>query len=137
MLTELVVADAALPLTRVQTPHRWLCCGRRSPHCYVETDCAICSEGYTAQFGFVCNKCSSSTAGIVLAAFLAVVAALIVAVAVVSYATSGEGNGKGQGLVERVARYIPLQSVKIVIVVWQILTQVHLARHEDAGVAGH
>ena len=58
---------------------------------------------------------------------LAVVLALLglmVAVAVVSYTTTGEGNGRGRGLVARVARYIPLQSVKIVIVVWQILTQV-------------
>ena len=91
------------------------------------TDCAICSEGYTAQPGFVCNECSSSTAGVVLAVVLAVVA-LIVAVAVVSYATTGEGKGKGRGLVARVARYIPLQSVKIVIVAWQILTQVSLTR---------
>lgn len=76
--------------------------------------------------GFVCSKCSSSTAGVVLAVGLAV-AALIAAIAVVSYATSGEGNGKGGGLVERVARYIPLQSVKIVLVAWQILTQVRWA----------
>eukprot|EP00752_Nemacystus_decipiens_P013054 g11547.t1 len=84
--------------------------------------CAICSEGHTAHLGFVCSKCSSSAAGVVLAVVLAIVA-LIVAAAVVSYATTGEGDGRGQGLVERVARYIPLQSVKIVIVAWQILTQ--------------
>lgn len=58
-----------------------------------------------------------------LVVVLAVVA-LALAVAVVSYATTGEGHGKAQGLIERVARYIPLQSVKIVIVAWQILTQV-------------
>ena len=62
-----------------------------------------------------------------LAGVVAVVA-LFVVIAVVSYATTGEGNGKGRGLVERVARYIPLQSVKIVIVAWQILTQVRFAR---------
>eukprot|EP00752_Nemacystus_decipiens_P017698 g15868.t1 len=84
--------------------------------------CAICSEGYTAQFGFVCSKCSSSAAGVALAVVLAVVT-LLVAGAVVSYATTGEGNGTRRGLVERVARYVPLQSVKIVIVAWQILTQ--------------
>eukprot|EP00752_Nemacystus_decipiens_P007555 g6749.t1 len=84
--------------------------------------CAVCSEGYLAQFGFVCGKCSNSAAGVVLAVVLAVVAFFAV-VAVVSYATTGEGNGKGRGLVERVARYVPLQSVKIVIVAWQILTQ--------------
>lgn len=53
-----------------------------------------------------------------------VLAAVFSVVAVVSYVMSGEGGGRGQGLVERVAKYIPLQSVKIVIVSWQILTQV-------------
>lgn len=51
-------------------------------------------------------------------------AAILATVAVVSYVMSGERGGDGRGLVERVARYIPLQSVKIVIVSWQILTQV-------------
>ena len=49
---------------------------------------------------------------------------LLIAVAVMSYLMSGQGRGKGLGIVERVARYIPLQSVKIVIVAWQILSQV-------------
>lgn len=62
-----------------------------------------------------------------LAAVIAV-AALFVAVAVVSYVTSGERGAKGQGMVERVVRYIPLQSLKIVIVAWQILTQVRTIR---------
>lgn len=87
------------------------------------TDCSICVDGYTASLGYVCSKCSDSTAGIVLAAFLAL-AALCVAVAVVSYVMSGEHGSRGKGLAGRVARFIPLQSVKIVIVAWQILTQV-------------
>ena len=56
---------------------------------------------------------------------------LLVAVAVVSYLMSGEtGLGAGQGVVERVTRYVPLQSAKIVIVSWQILTQVSGIVHE-------
>lgn len=91
------------------------------------TDCAVCSKGYTAQIGQKCSKCSDSTGGIVLAAVLAVLA-LLAAAAVVSYVTSGERAVKGQGIVERVGRYIPLQSLKIVIVAWQILTQVGTIR---------
>ena len=89
------------------------------------TDCSVCSDGYSAQLSFVCSKCpENNAAGIVVAVALAI-GALFVAVAVVSYVMSGEaGLGAGQGLVERLARYIPLQSVKIVIVAWQILTQV-------------
>lgn len=83
----------------------------------------MCSSGYTGGLSFTCSKCSSSAGGVVLAAFLAVVA-LVVAVAVVVYVMSGKaGAGRG-GMVDRVGRYIPLQSVKIVIVAWQILTQV-------------
>ena len=95
--------------------------------CLSGTDCAICSKGYTAQIGLKCSKCSGSTGGIVLAAVLAV-AALLVAAVVVSYVTSGERRVKGQGMVERVGRYVPLQSLKIVIVAWQILTQVGTIR---------
>ena len=32
----------------------------------------------------------------------------------------------GEGMIERLGRYIPLQSVKIVVVAWKILTQVSL-----------
>ena len=49
---------------------------------------------------------------------------LLAFVAFLSYMLSGEMEGVDQGIVARVTRFIPLQSVKIVIVVWQILTQV-------------
>ncbi|CBN79950.1 hypothetical protein Esi_0015_0219 [Ectocarpus siliculosus] len=42
--------------------------------------------------------------------------------------TSGERNGSRRGLAERVARYIPLQSIKIVVVAWQIVTQIAQGR---------
>ncbi|CAN0569333.1 unnamed protein product, partial [Ectocarpus sp. 12 AP-2014] len=48
---------------------------------------------------------------------------LCVAIAVASYAVSGKGGDVRSGVVARLGRYIPLQSVKIVIVAWQILTQ--------------
>lgn len=51
--------------------------------------------------------------------------ALFAAVAVVTYVKSRADDGGAEGgFVERVARRLPLQSVKIVIVSWQILTQV-------------
>ena len=48
----------------------------------------------------------------------------LASIAFLSYMLSGEIEGTDQGIVARVTRFIPLQSVKIVIVVWQILTQV-------------
>ena len=49
---------------------------------------------------------------------------LLAFVAFLSYMLSGETRGTDQSIVARVTRFIPLHSVKIVIVVWQILTQV-------------
>ena len=88
-------------------------------------DCSICGEGYTEQLGFHCGKCPENSArGIAVAVVLAVVV-LAVAAAVVSYLMSGEaGVSRERGAIECVTQYIPLQSVKIVIVAWQILTQV-------------
>lgn len=91
--------------------------------CLFGADCAVCSDGHTEKLSFTCTKCSDGASGVAVVVLL-VLAAVIVAVAVVSYVMSGESGGKGRGLVERVARYVPLQSVKIVIVSWQILTQV-------------
>ena len=45
-------------------------------------------------------------------------------IAFFSYMLSGKSEDADKGIVVRVTRFIPLQSVKIVIVVWQILTQV-------------
>ncbi len=74
--------------------------------------------------GFPCRKCPDTTSGVALAAVTAI--ATIVAVGVLtSYLISGEDvHGRGGGKIECLTRYIPLQSVKIVIVTWQILTQV-------------
>ena len=77
----------------------------------------------TAELGSACSRCSDSRGGLVLAAVLGVVALLGLA-AVVSHVTSGEAGRGGKNLVGRLTQYIPLQSLKIVVVAWQILTQV-------------
>ncbi|CAM9233132.1 unnamed protein product [Scytosiphon promiscuus] len=90
--------------------------------------CAVCSDGYTPQLGVTCSKCADEAGGIVLVATVFLVA-LVVAATVVSYVLSGDGGGRMSGVVTRVAHFIPLQSVKIVIVVWQILTQFTSVAH--------
>ncbi len=49
---------------------------------------------------------------------------LVTAAGVISYVMSGETEVGGRGVVARLRRYIPLQSVKIIVVAWQILSQV-------------
>ena len=101
------------------------CCLVQLPgsHTSIETDCAICSDGYTEGLGFTCNKCSNTSAGVAL---MVVVFAVIIVVIVflVLYLISGELELTRRGFVKRLLRYIPLQSIKIIIVAWQILTQV-------------
>lgn len=88
-------------------------------------DCSICSEGYTEQLSFRCGKCPENSAGGIAVAVVLAVVVLLVAAAAVSYLMSGEaGVSRERGVIERLTQYIPLQSVKIVIVAWQILTQV-------------
>ena len=84
----------------------------------------MCSKRYTASLGFTCNKCSDDAAGGIALAVAMAVVFLLAFVAFLSYMLSGETRGTDQSIVARVTRFIPLHSVKIVIVVWQILTQV-------------
>ena len=87
-------------------------------------DCSVCSKRYTASLGFTCNKCSDNAAGGIALAVAMGVVFLLVFVAFLSYMLSGKMEGVDKGIVARITCFIPLQSVKIVIVVWQILTQV-------------
>ena len=64
--------------------------------------------------------------GVVVASIVGV-ASLVFGIAIVLYLISGETAGSGRGIVHRMAHLIPLQSLKIIIVAWQIVTQVRKA----------
>lgn len=51
------------------------------------------------------------------------VVGFIIMVMICSFLLSGEIEASSWGLVGGIMRYIPLQTVKIVIAAWQILTQ--------------
>lgn len=79
-----------------------------------------------------CSKCSDRAGSIALGVSVSV-AGLLFTVAVVSYAVSGESEGRARGVVERAGRFVPLQSVMVVIVAWKVLTQVRgLGRASNA-----
>lgn len=87
------------------------------------TDCSVCSDGYAAGAHNTCAECSDNAGAVVLLVVLALLLILVV-VTFLYYLVSTEMEGDERGLLARLTKLIPLQSFKIVIVTWQILTQV-------------
>ena len=89
------------------------------------TDCSICEDGYTKGVAFTCMRCTSNRKAISTAVIAALgVLGIAAGVGVIFYLISGEMVGSGRGFIDNIARHLPMQSVKIIIVAWQILTQV-------------
>ena len=90
-----------------------------------QADCAICSDGFSGSFGFICKRCSNSIGGVVVA-IVFVLAFLVAVILAVSdlLSTELDRGTQRRACVERLMRYIPMQSVKVVIVTWQIVIQV-------------
>ena len=94
-------------------------------------DCAVCETGYSSSLTtHACTRCSSSRRKGLMTA-VAVIGTLVgglVVVLICRYVLSTElGEEKIGFFRRRVLRAVPLQALKIIVVVWQILTQVHLA----------
>ena len=83
---------------------------------------------YTAGMNFVCTPCTARDWGLAVACVVGVVS-LVLGIGIVSYLVSPDTRGSGRGLVDRVSRQIPLHSLKIIIVAWQIVTQVRSIIH--------
>lgn len=85
-------------------------------------DCAVCSEGYAESLSYTCTDCSDRKATVV--AFVALPVAVIAGLAFLTFMVSKEGDAPPVRRYHRLKQLLPLQSLKIVIVVWQILTEV-------------
>ena len=88
-------------------------------------DCSVCSKTFSPGLGKTCTKCSDSKVGILFAIGLGVSGAAV-GVIVAFHLVSGEKEGARRGIVGRISRIVPLHALKIVIVAWQILTQVNV-----------
>ena len=86
-------------------------------------DCAVCRQDYVASLGFTCNKCSDSTKGIAMAFVFTAISVAVLAAAM-WYLMSSEIREEERGVMGQVIRRLLVQSGKIIIVAWQILTQV-------------
>lgn len=85
----------------------------------------MCSEGYSKSLAFTCTKCVDDHGGVVIVVVVGVFV-LGAAIALSMHLVSGEMEGARRGVVYRLIKRLPFQSIKIVVVVWQILTQVRI-----------
>eukprot|EP00903_Cladosiphon_okamuranus_P014374 g13345.t1 len=87
--------------------------------------CAVCETGYSPSLAHTCTRCSSSRRhGLVAAAGIVALVAVVAVVAIFKFLLSAEDEERNAGCFHgRVVRAIPVQALKIIVVVWQILTQ--------------
>ncbi|CAN0412480.1 unnamed protein product, partial [Pylaiella littoralis] len=84
--------------------------------------CSVCSEGYSMSLAFTCTKCVNSDGGVAIMVAVAILI-LCVVIALCKHLVSGERDVDHEGIIGRFTKHLPLQSIKIVLVVWQIVTQ--------------
>lgn len=91
-----------------------------SSHRFV-IDCAVCSHGYTESLSYTCRVCSDDKATLV--AWFVVPLTLIVTLAFLGYMVSKE-NLTVKHTHCKSFNKLPLQSIKIIVVAWQITAEV-------------
>lgn len=94
------------------------------PSTQLTADCAVCSDGYAESLSYTCSSCSNRKASVV--AMVALPITVVFGIVFLGYMVSKESDARPRpvGHFHRLKRLLPLQSLKIVIVVWQILTEV-------------
>ncbi|CAN0196399.1 unnamed protein product [Ectocarpus sp. 12 AP-2014] len=92
---------------------------------YEGSYCAVCSDGFAESLSFTCSSCSDGKATVValVALPIMVILGLIFLVYMVSKERERERDAPPAGPWHRLKQLLPLQSLKIMIVVWQILTE--------------
>ncbi|CAM9792296.1 unnamed protein product, partial [Ectocarpus sp. 12 AP-2014] len=87
--------------------------------------CAVCQTDYSPSFAHTCTRCSSSRRqGLTAATVIAAIGTVLAIVTIFKFLLSTEVEERDVGcFYRRVLRAVPLQALKIVVVVWQILTQ--------------
>lgn len=93
-------------------------------------DCAVCASGYTAGISHTCYACDGATAAAAKAAAitLMLISALVLLSAYKYLTSAGTSDVPEQSslhaCLSRIKQAFPLQAVKILIVAWQIITEV-------------
>ena len=89
-------------------------------------DCAVCSQGYVSTLSFyACSECSEVIS--IVPSACAVIVVAILGLLFVWHMISIEGEHRTTWFsVDQMKAVLPLQSFKIVIVSWKIVTQVRV-----------
>ncbi|CAN0297003.1 unnamed protein product [Pylaiella littoralis] len=96
--------------------------------------CAECEEGFTSGYQYSCSSCvgnkKRSAIGVSIALFLVALGAIVFVIVDLVHGVDEHDNGTARvwrkkltSWRDRVAKAVPLTSIKIVIVAWQIITQ--------------
>lgn len=113
------------------------------PHLRPGTDCAVCTDGYSPGYFHSCKSCEGDSRRSALYAVSAVGAAVLLAVVFVtaklvsavettpSDKTPSRWQQRRSVWQSRMKKMLPLTAIKIVVVVWQIVTQVCLLALTD------
>ena len=90
-------------------------------------DVAVCSQGYAGSLFYYydgCSKCSDESS--VVPSVCNVILVVLLGLIFVRYMISIEGHRHTWVSFDRVKAVLPLQSFKIIIVSWQIVTKVRI-----------
>ena len=85
-------------------------------------DCAVCSQGYGGTLSYHCSKCSEASS--IVSSVCTFIIAGLLGLLFAYYMVSIEGVRTPWVSFDRVKAVLPLQSVKIIVISWQIVTQV-------------
>ena len=85
-------------------------------------DCAVCSQGYAGTLSYHCSKCSEASS--IVSSVCTIIITGLLGLLFVYYMVSIEGVRTPRVSFDRVKAVLPLQSVKIIVISWQIVTQV-------------
>lgn len=93
---------------------------------YSCTDCTVCDTDYSPTLAHTCTRCSSSRRqGLVAAVVIGAIAAVFAIAIICQYMLSAElEDSRARRFHRRVLAAVPVQALKIIVVVWQIVTQV-------------
>ena len=93
-------------------------------HC--NADCSVCEKHYSTALAFKCNKCSDSyQTTVLIVAIVVTIMAATGGIYMTVYLVSMESDkARMTRLLFKLLHYVPLQAIKILVVLWQILTQV-------------